>query len=232
MFQIFTWKRLRRDSTNHGFIWSVSVCQLQAWLKCEPGLRWVTPDGSQMGPVRVFTCAWNQNAEDSFMYAFSLLTDNHHGSLIMPLHAISGTTRPGHWLMNKSQAVLSPPPLSALTMATRGLMHWSYMTAIWRFTPACLCSWACEEERRQVSSPWSSSACITATPVTDSPRISCGLCAQAKQTKLLFPQEWLTTSAVWFMQIQQLDLDCNGNQKLILTNEKKNISTCSFMTHL
>lgn len=29
----------RRDTTNHGFIWSSSVCQQCARLKCEPGLR-------------------------------------------------------------------------------------------------------------------------------------------------------------------------------------------------
>lgn len=37
------------------------------------------------------------------MCVFSLHGDNYDGSLIMPLHAISETTLPGHWLMNKSQ---------------------------------------------------------------------------------------------------------------------------------
>lgn len=57
MLHISAWKRLRSDSTNHGFIWSVSVCQLWVWLKCEPGLRWVSSDCSQIGPVRIFICA-------------------------------------------------------------------------------------------------------------------------------------------------------------------------------
>lgn len=29
----------QKTARNHGFIWSVSVCQPRAWLKCEPGLR-------------------------------------------------------------------------------------------------------------------------------------------------------------------------------------------------
>lgn len=77
--------------------------------------------------------------------------------------------------------------LYALTMAARGLIHWSCMMAIWRAS-VCLHECArvgvCEEERRQVRSPPASSACITATPVTVSPRASCGLWACAQQSRL------------------------------------------------
>lgn len=77
--------------------------------------------------------------------------------------------------------------LYALTMAARGLIHWSCMMAIWRASVCvyeCLCMCVYEKERRQVRSPWSSSACITATPVTVSLCVSCGLWACAQQSRL------------------------------------------------
>lgn len=72
-------------------------------------------------------------------------------------------------------------------MAARGLTHWSCMMAIWR---ASLCLYecahvgVCEEACCQVCSPWASSACITATPVTAAPCTSCGLWACAQQSRL------------------------------------------------
>lgn len=76
------------------------------------------------------------------MCVFSLHGDNHYGSLITTQHAISGRTLPGHWLMNKSQITscflfFSCGFFYALTMAARGLIHWSCVTAIWR---ACVCA--------------------------------------------------------------------------------------------
>lgn len=157
------------------------------------------------------------------MYAFSLLRDNRHSSLITPLHAISGTTRPGHWLVNKSQAV-SPPPLYALTIATRGLMHWSCMTAIWRSCVsfhAGVLVFASVREGTSAGKLTMKQLCMhhSNTCYRLSMRLLWAL-RSSQADKLLFPQEWLTTSAVWFMQIQQLDLDCNGNQEVISTNRE------------
>ena len=59
------------------------------------------PTGAKIGPVRILPA--QKKAKPLFMCVVSARWDNHHDSLITLLHAMSGTTLPGHWLMTKSQ---------------------------------------------------------------------------------------------------------------------------------
>lgn len=125
------------------------------------------------------------------MCVLSVRGDNYHGSLITPLHAISETTLPGHWLMNKSQ--ITSCFFFSFTPSQWQPEDW-FTDPVWwpsgELVCVCMsvhvlvCVCVCEEERRQVRSPPASSACITATPVTVSPRASCGLWACAQQSRL------------------------------------------------
>lgn len=107
-------------------------------------------------------------------------------------------------------------------------MHWSCMTAIWRscvsFHTGVLV-FASVREGTSAGKLTMKQLCMhhSNTCYRLSMRLLWAL-RSSQADKLLFPQEWLTTSAVWFMQIQQLDLDCNGNQEVISTNRKK--SSC------
>lgn len=127
----------------------------------------------------------------------------------------------GSWTNHK---LSPPPPLYALTIATRGLMHWSCMTAIWRSCVsfhAGVLVFASVREGTSAGKLTMKQLCMhhSNTCYRLSMRLLWAL-RSSQADKLLFPQEWLTTSAVWFMQIQQLDLDCNGNQEVISTNRK------------
>lgn len=108
-----------------------------AWLKCEPGLRWVTPDSRQISPVRIlpacetksraslhvcFLLAWRQLPWQPYHANTCNQSDNFAWSL-------------AHEQITNHKLFFF---LYALTMAARGLIHWSCMMAIWRAS-ACVC---------------------------------------------------------------------------------------------
>ena len=142
--QIFSWKKTQHESRIH----LVCVClPTAARLKCEPGFRWVTPGSSQISPVRISPeCATESRALASCV-CFSACAETIAMAALSRQYMQSAKQLClviGSWTNHKSQAVFF---LYALTMAARGLIHWSCMTAIWRVR---VCVFVSVSERRDV----------------------------------------------------------------------------------
>lgn len=138
---------------------------------------WIKMSYSRQSPNRPFEGFYlrvKPKAKACLMCVFPLLWNNHHGSLITPLHAISGTTLPGHWLMHKSQItscfLLSPPFFLFPKMVA-----W-FTDPIWLPSgqPKCVFTWACKCVRRNISLSMLGKKMIQTSVLTTSLRTSSG----------------------------------------------------------
>lgn len=184
------WGETARITASSG-LYLFANCRLLGWSVNLDYDELLPPTAAKISPVRVLPvhetkrrnpCVFPPRAETIAMAALSRRYMRSVGQLCLVV---------GSWTNHKSQAVFFFFSSLSFTPSQWPPEDWFTDPAWWpsgerSCVNVCVCVHVlgCEEERRQVRSPRASSACITATPVTVSLCVSCGLWARAQQSRL------------------------------------------------